>query len=256
MSQQNFAAEARRSRLRPIQRGLLLIVDARRPLTQAVLTIALVLSGFAFARLVVHAQTNDAQTRLLRMPTVSATQIAFAYANNIWTVPRAGGSARRLTSFHGQTVNPHFSPDGKWIAFSGEYAGNLDAYVVASEGGEPRRLTWHPERRPGPGLDARRQVSAFLVSARYLGAGRHASFLDRACGRWRRRSDADPARVPGQDFSRRRARRLSHEQFLGRGTSQLSRRSKSAGLDCRSQNLRSGFAAMDRLKRRRSGLDR
>ena len=83
-------------------------------------------------------------TRLLRTPTVSPTQIAFAYANNIWSVPRAGGSARRLTSFPGQTSNPHFSPDGKWIAFSGEYAGNVDVYVVAAEGGEPRRLTWHP----------------------------------------------------------------------------------------------------------------
>jgi len=56
----------------------------------------------------VSAQTSD-QTRLLRTPTVSATQIAFAYAQNIWTVPRGGGSARRLTSFQGQTSNPHFS---------------------------------------------------------------------------------------------------------------------------------------------------
>jgi tricorn protease len=84
------------------------------------------------------------QTRLLRTPTVSATQIGFAYANNIWVVPRAGGSAKRLTSFQGQTANPHFSPDGRWIAFSGEYAGNFDVYIVPSEGGEPKRLTWHP----------------------------------------------------------------------------------------------------------------
>src|SRR5215211_5518484 len=83
-------------------------------------------------------------TRLLRTPTVSSTQIGFAYANNIWVVPRAGGSARRLTSFQGQTGNPHFSPDGRWIAFSGEYAGNFDVYIVASDGGEPKRLTWHP----------------------------------------------------------------------------------------------------------------
>ncbi len=83
-------------------------------------------------------------TRLLRTPTVSATQIAFAYANNIWVVERAGGMARRLTSFQGQTSNPHFSPDGKLIAFSAEYAGNTDVYVVPAEGGEPRRLTWHP----------------------------------------------------------------------------------------------------------------
>jgi tricorn protease len=83
-------------------------------------------------------------TRLLRTPTVSATEIAFAYANNLWVVERAGGVARRLTSFQGQTTNPHFSPDGKWLAFSAEYAGNTDVYVVAAEGGEPKRLTWHP----------------------------------------------------------------------------------------------------------------
>jgi tricorn protease len=68
----------------------------------------------------------------------------FAYANNIWTVERAGGMARRLTSFQGQASNPHFSPDGKSIAFSAEYAGNVDVYVVPAEGGEPKRLTWHP----------------------------------------------------------------------------------------------------------------
>ena len=82
-------------------------------------------------------------TRMLRTPTVSSTQIAFAYAQNIWVVPRSGGTARRVTSFQGQTMNPQFSPDGRWIAFSGEYAGNQDVYVVAAEGGEPKRLTWH-----------------------------------------------------------------------------------------------------------------
>jgi tricorn protease len=90
------------------------------------------------------AAPNGETTRLLRTPTVSATQIAFAYANNIWVVDRAGGLARRLTSFQGQTSNPHFSPDGSSIAFSGEYAGNTDVYVVPADGGEPRRLTWHP----------------------------------------------------------------------------------------------------------------
>ena len=103
----------------------------------------LAIGGLVFPLSSTQAQTS-AQTRLLRTPTVSTTQIAFAYANNIWTVPRSGGSARRLTSFQGQTSNPHFSPDGKWIAFSGEYAGNLDVYVAPAEGGEPRRLTWHP----------------------------------------------------------------------------------------------------------------
>src|SRR5262245_9027602 len=88
-------------------------------------------------------ETPAGPTMMLRSPTVSDKAIAFAYAQNLWIVPRAGGEARRLTSFQGQASNPRFSPDGKWIAFSGEYAGNTDVYVVAAEGGEPRRLTWH-----------------------------------------------------------------------------------------------------------------
>lgn len=92
----------------------------------------------------VAAAPDSQPTRLLRSPTVSATEIAFVYANNVWVVERAGGRARRLTSFQGQTINPHFSPDGKWIAFSGDYAGNTDVYIVPAEGGEPKRLTWHP----------------------------------------------------------------------------------------------------------------
>ena len=83
-------------------------------------------------------------TRLLRTPSVSAQHIAFAYANNVWVVERAGGQARRLTSFQGQTQNPKLSPDGALIAFSAEYAGNTDVYVVPVGGGQPRRLTWHP----------------------------------------------------------------------------------------------------------------
>ena len=135
----------------------------------------------------IRAVVNGDTTRLLRSPTVSATQIAFAYANNIWMVERAGGMARRLTSFQGQTTNPHFSPDGKWIAFSGEYAGNIDVYVVPAEGGEPKRLTWHPGRRHRAGLDARRQVDRLRLGPRDVGAERRAALLDGA-GRGRRRS--------------------------------------------------------------------
>ena len=93
---------------------------------------------------IVAAAPDVQPTKMLRSPTVSATRIAFAYANNVWVVDRAGGRARRLTSFQGLTSNPHFSPDGKLIAFTGEYGGNADVYVVPAEGGEPRRLTWHP----------------------------------------------------------------------------------------------------------------
>lgn len=98
------------------------------------------------ASLALSATPALAQTRLLRTPSVSASDIVFAYANNVWIVPRAGGAARRLTSFQGETINPKLSPDGRWVAFSAEYGGNLDVYVVPAAGGEPRRLTWHPDR--------------------------------------------------------------------------------------------------------------
>ena len=105
-----------------------------------------VVGGLAcLAAIAAQASTPDpGATKMLRSPTVSATQIAFAYANNIWVVERSGGVARRLTSFQGQASNPRFSPDGQTIAFSGEYAGNQDVYVIPAAGGEPRRLTWHP----------------------------------------------------------------------------------------------------------------
>jgi tricorn protease len=90
------------------------------------------------------AQEADAGTRFLRQPDVSADRIAFVHANDIWTVGRDGGRARRLTSGEGAETDPHFSPDARWIAFTGEYGGDVDVYVVPAEGGQPRRLTWHP----------------------------------------------------------------------------------------------------------------
>ncbi|HET9012124.1 MAG TPA: PDZ domain-containing protein [Gemmatimonadaceae bacterium] len=85
-----------------------------------------------------------AQTRMLRSPSVSQRHIAFAHAGNIWIVERSGGAARRLTSFAGEASNPKLSPDGSRVAFSAQYAGNVDVYVVPAEGGEPNRLTFHP----------------------------------------------------------------------------------------------------------------
>jgi tricorn protease len=82
--------------------------------------------------------------RLLRQPTLSANAIVFAFAGDLWSVARAGGLARRLTAGPGDESHPRFSPDGRRVAFTGEYDGNLDVYVVDAEGGEPRRLTWHP----------------------------------------------------------------------------------------------------------------
>ena len=83
------------------------------------------------------AQPVHGQTRLLRTPSVSERSIAFAYANNIWVVDRAGGSARRLTNVPGEATNPKLSPDGRLVAFSADYGGNTDVYVAPVEGGQP-----------------------------------------------------------------------------------------------------------------------
>ncbi|MCO6512013.1 MAG: PD40 domain-containing protein [Aridibacter famidurans] len=83
-------------------------------------------------------------TRLLRQPSISRDLIAFAYAGDIWTVPRAGGRARRVTATPGVESNPYLSPDGSQIAFTSTISGNTDVYVIPSAGGSPVRLTYHP----------------------------------------------------------------------------------------------------------------
>lgn len=80
---------------------------------------------------------------LAHAPTLSRTQIVFAYGGYLWSVPREGGEARQLTT-GGHEGLPIFSPDGNWIAFTGQYDGNFDVFVMPADGGEPRRLTWHP----------------------------------------------------------------------------------------------------------------
>jgi tricorn protease len=80
---------------------------------------------------------------LVHEPTLSRTQIVFVYGGYLWSVPREGGEARQLTT-GGHEAAPIFSPDGASIAFTGEYDGNVDAFVMPADGGEPRRLTWHP----------------------------------------------------------------------------------------------------------------
>src|SRR5256886_287558 len=89
----------------------------------------------------VYAQKFPDTTRLLRFPTTNDTQIAFCYAGEIYTVGKDGGIARRLTSGPGYTSFPHFSPDGKQIAFTSQYDGNTEVYVMPGEGGVPKRIT-------------------------------------------------------------------------------------------------------------------
>jgi tricorn protease len=81
---------------------------------------------------------------LLQEPTLSKTRIAFMFAGDLWVAPREGGEATRLTTGVGYESNPIFSPDGTQIAFTGQYDGNTDVFVVSASGGTPRRLTYHP----------------------------------------------------------------------------------------------------------------
>ncbi len=100
------------------------------------------------AALVSQSTIAQIDAGLFRYPDVSKTQIVFTYANDIWVMPKSGGTAEKLSSPAGVESFPRFSPDGKTIAFSGNYDGNLDVYSIASNGGIPQRLTQHgmPDR--------------------------------------------------------------------------------------------------------------
>src|SRR4030042_4762937 len=81
---------------------------------------------------------------LAQKPTLSRTHVVFVYAGDLWKVSREGGAAQRLTSGPGGETNPIFSPDGSSIAFTGEYDGHVDVFVMPAEGGGPPRLTGPP----------------------------------------------------------------------------------------------------------------
>jgi tricorn protease len=87
---------------------------------------------------------NITDTRLLWQPAISKDMIAFIYAEDLWVANRDGSYPRRITVSEGSESNPVFSPDGSMIAFTGQYDGNTDVFVVPVTGGVPKRLTWHP----------------------------------------------------------------------------------------------------------------
>ena len=106
----------------------------KRSLGVIVLSLAFCISAFA----------QNGSQMLFRQPTMNKSHIVFSFAGDLWSVPRAGGSALRLTSSNGNENNPMFSPDGNWVAFTGDYDGNIDVYVMPANGGEPKRVTYHP----------------------------------------------------------------------------------------------------------------
>jgi tricorn protease len=106
--------------------------------------------GFGAALLLLSAAEASAQTRLLRFPDIHGDRVVFTYAGDLWAAPATGGTAARLTAHPGQEMFARFSPDGRWIAFTGQYDGDEQIYVIPSTGGVPRQLTFYPARGPLP----------------------------------------------------------------------------------------------------------
>lgn len=92
------------------------------------------------AGLIVPVHADEA--RLLRFPSTNGTDVVFTYAGDLYRAPLSGGEAQRLTSHVGYEIFPHYSPDGKSIAFTGQYDGNTEVYLMPADGGEPQRLTY------------------------------------------------------------------------------------------------------------------
>ncbi len=105
--------------------------------------LAVILAVLSFGFVSIASAQQSPKPLLLRQPTLSATDIVFAYGDDLWRVSRDGGTAVRLTAGPGTKAGPHFSPDGQTIAFTGEYDGKLNVYVIPVTGGSPRRVTFH-----------------------------------------------------------------------------------------------------------------
>ena len=98
----------------------------------------------------VLAAPSNAQTKLLRFPDIHEDKVVFTYAGDLWIASTSGGLATRLTAHPGLELFAKFSPDGKWIAFTGQYDGDEQVYVIPVTGGVPKQLTFFPARGPLP----------------------------------------------------------------------------------------------------------
>ncbi|MEP6635160.1 MAG: S41 family peptidase [Acidobacteriota bacterium] len=105
-------------------------------------------SALLLGLLLSFSSNSSAQTKLLRFPDIYGDKVVFTYGGDLWTASASGGSAIRLTSHPGIEVFGKFSPDGKWIAFTGQYDGDEQVYVVPAAGGVPRQLTFYPAKGP------------------------------------------------------------------------------------------------------------
>src|ERR1700692_631172 len=120
----------------------------RNPLFKRNLFARLFVTATAVAFLLLAFSAAFAQTKLLRFPDIHGDRVAFTYGGDIWTAPTTGGSAIRLTAHPGIEVFAQFSPDGQWIAFTRQYDGDEQVYVIPASRGVPRQLTFYPAKGP------------------------------------------------------------------------------------------------------------
>jgi len=111
--------------------------------TRFVLIVALCVAASVITCVRPLAAQDIQEGRLLRFPDVYKDKIAFMYGGDLWLASSAGGVARRITSHPGRELFPKFSPDGKWLAFTGQYDGNFNVYLMPAEGGQPKQLTFY-----------------------------------------------------------------------------------------------------------------
>lgn len=150
-------------------------------------------AGWLLAALLGSAPALAQPTLLLHHPALSAEHLAFVYAGDLWLAGADGSEPRRLTSHPGDESEPYFSPDGQQIAFTANWDGNPDVYVIDVAGGQPRRLTWHPGADVAVGWRADGKDVAF-VSTRETNQGRAGQLYHVAAGGGAPRKEM-PARV-------------------------------------------------------------
>ena len=190
---------------------------------------------------------------LATQPTIGATEIVFVYGGYLWSVPRGGGEARQLTT-GGHESGPLFSPDGKWIAFTGSYDGNPDVFVMSSQGGEPKRLTWHPGNDNVVGWTPDSKKILF-TSGREAYADFERLYTVAVDGGIPTVL-ADVARRGGVLLSGRRTSCLRSQPEVAGGLEALSGRTDNADVCRGSEEPEAGESAARKFQRRQSRVDR
>ncbi len=137
----------------------------------------LLILAFCLAGLRLSGEPSE-EGRLMRFPDVYKDKVVFSHGGDLWLVAGDGGVARRITTNPGLELFPKFSPDGKWIAFTGQYDGNFNVYVIPSDGGQPKQLTFLPDigsvpERMGPNNEV---ISWYPDSKRILFLSRRNTF--------------------------------------------------------------------------------